>query len=85
MAGKIYRFLADDHARLDALLEHATARLDTIDDPVYAEFRAQLLKHIAMEEKILLPAERPSMGNRFRSRRNSVSSRGSSGAPCAQA
>ncbi len=40
---------------LDALLERATARLDTIDGPAYAQFRAQLLKHIAMEEKILLP------------------------------
>ena len=56
MAGKIYRYLAEDHACLDALLERATARLDTIDVPVYAQFRAQLLKHIAMEEKILLPA-----------------------------
>jgi hypothetical protein len=56
MAGKIYRYLADDHARLDALLERATALLDPIDGPVYAQFRAQLLKHIAMEEKILLPA-----------------------------
>lgn len=56
MPGKIYRYLADDHARLDNLLQRATARLDCIDPEPYAAFRAGLLKHIGMEEKILLPA-----------------------------
>lgn len=56
MPGKIYQYLADDHARLDALLQRATARPDTIEASAYAEFRAGLLKHIAMEEKTLLPA-----------------------------
>ena len=56
MPGKIYQYLADDHARLDALLQRATTRPDTIEASAYAEFRAGLLKHIAMEEKILLPA-----------------------------
>ena len=56
MPGKTYQYLADDHARLDALLQRATARPDTIEASAYAEFRAGLLKHIAMEEKILLPA-----------------------------
>ena len=55
MAGKIYRYLADDHARLDGLLQRATMHPDTIEPSAYAEFRAGLLKHIAMEEKILLP------------------------------
>jgi hypothetical protein len=54
--GPIYRFLADDHARLDALLQHAFARGDRIDLEAYAQFRAGLLKHIAMEEKTLLSA-----------------------------
>src|SRR5215475_5120274 len=56
MLGKIYQYLADDHARLDALLQRAAARPDTIETSGYAQFRAGLLKHIAMEEKILLPA-----------------------------
>jgi hypothetical protein len=56
MAGDIYRFLADDHARLDALLQRAAADPTAIDLSAYAEFRAGLLKHIGMEEKILLPA-----------------------------
>jgi hypothetical protein len=56
MPGKIYRYLADDHARLESLLQRATARPDSIDSEPYVAFRAGLLKHIAMEEKILLPA-----------------------------
>ena len=56
MSGKIHRFLADDHARLDRLLERAAANPKTVDPAAYAEFRAGLLRHIAMEEKILLPA-----------------------------
>jgi hypothetical protein len=56
MPGKIYRYLADDHARLEGLLQTATARPDSIDSEPYAAFRAGLLKHIGMEEKILLPA-----------------------------
>ena len=56
MPGKIYRYLADDHARLDGLLQRATIQPNTIEPSAYAEFRAGLLKHIGMEEKILLPA-----------------------------
>ena len=56
MPGKIYRYLADDHARLEGLLQRVTARPDSLDSEPYAAFRAGLLKHIAMEEKILLPA-----------------------------
>ena len=48
--------LADDHRRLDALLERAIADPTRIVRPAYAEFRAGLLKHIGMEEKVLLPA-----------------------------
>jgi hypothetical protein len=51
--GALYRFLAADHARLDSLLQKAVA--GGKDSPEYSQFRAGLLKHIAMEEKILLP------------------------------
>lgn len=54
MPGPIYRFLADDHARLHALFEWAFDHGENFDHAAYAEFRAGLLKHIAMEEKILL-------------------------------
>jgi hypothetical protein len=56
MAGEIYRYLADDHARLDALLQRAFTDRNRIDLEAYEHFRAGLLRHIAMEEKILLPA-----------------------------
>ena len=58
MPGKIYRYLADDHERLDALLERAMSDPENIDMSAYAQFRSGLLKHIGMEEKILLPAAR---------------------------
>ena len=62
MSGPIHRFLADDHRRLEALLDRATADPARVDRAAYAAFRAGLLKHIGMEEKILLPAARRSRG-----------------------
>lgn len=55
MDGPLYRFFAEDHRRLDGLLQRAVGCPDGIDRAAYAEFRAALLKHISMEEKILLP------------------------------
>jgi hypothetical protein len=55
MPGKIYGYLAGDHQRLDDLLER-TMSGETIDAAAYHHFRAGLLKHIGLEEKILLPA-----------------------------
>jgi hypothetical protein len=55
MVGPIHRFLADDHLRLSKLLDRAICRPEQIDLAAYAEFRAGLLRHIAMEEKVLLP------------------------------
>jgi hypothetical protein len=60
--GSIYRFLAGDHARLDALLQQAFADPNQIDLEAYGQFRAGLLRHIAMEEKILLPAAQKARG-----------------------
>jgi hypothetical protein len=60
--GAVARYLAADHARLDALLVRATAQPDEIDPTAYAGFRAGLLKHIGMEEKILLPAAQRARG-----------------------
>ena len=62
MAGIIHRYLADDHRRLDALLDRAMADPEKIDAAAYAHFRTGLLKHIGMEEKILLPAARKQRG-----------------------
>jgi hypothetical protein len=62
MPGVIHRYLADDHRRLDALLEGAMSDPENIELSAYAQFRSGLLKHIGMEEKILLPAARRSRG-----------------------
>ena len=56
MPGPLFCFLAGDHGRLDGLLWHAMTEASTIDRAAYTEFRAGLLKHISLEEKILLPA-----------------------------
>lgn len=55
MSPSIRAFLEEDHRRLDELLASAVAG-ETIDSTAYAAFRAGLLRHIGMEEKILLPA-----------------------------
>jgi hypothetical protein len=55
--GPVASLLAADHRRLDALLVRAPA-----DAAAYAEFRAGLLRHIGMEEKILLPAAQQARG-----------------------
>jgi hypothetical protein len=60
--GPVYRFLADDHARLDLLLQRAFADPDQIDLHAYSQFRSGLLKHMAMEEKVLLPAAQQAQG-----------------------
>ena len=56
MSGTLYRFFAEDHDRLDGLLRRSISEAGAIDRGAYAEFRAGLLKHISMEEKVLLPA-----------------------------
>jgi len=58
VTGPIDRFLSQDHARLDELLRQALADPSTVDLAPYERFRAGLLRHISMEEKVLLPAAR---------------------------
>jgi hypothetical protein len=55
-AGPITDFLVKDHARLEALLQSAVANPGFVDQGLYDQFRAGLLRHIGMEEKILLIA-----------------------------
>ncbi len=57
MMGPIARYLSEDHTRLDEL------RLRGVTDPAaHAEFRRGLLRHIGMEEKLLLPAAQRARG-----------------------
>jgi hypothetical protein len=62
MSGKIHRYLGGDHQRLDALLARALDDPENIDGTAYGQFRAGLLKHIGMEEKVLFPAAQKRRG-----------------------
>ncbi len=54
MTDPLHAHLAADHARLEALLD-AADRGDGFDMASYAPFRRGLLRHIGMEERIVLP------------------------------
>jgi hypothetical protein len=54
--------LTADHQRLDALIAGALATPGRVAPEPYAAFRRGLLRHIAMEEKILLPASQRARG-----------------------
>lgn len=58
MPGRIHSFLSQDHARLDALLLRATSHPEVVDPVSYAAFRCGLLRHIAIEEKVLFAGAR---------------------------
>ncbi len=60
--GPIGRHLSEDHARLDALLARAVAGDGPLSREPFDAFRAGLLRHIALEEKILFPALREASG-----------------------
>lgn len=53
--GPVTHLLTEDHRRLDTLLQSACHSGDRVDHPLSDQFRAGLLRHIGMEEKILLP------------------------------
>ena len=56
MNNKLYSFFINDHRRIESLLNHAAINLEHIDLVIYSEFRKSLLRHIGIEEKIVLPA-----------------------------
>jgi hypothetical protein len=55
-ARPITDFLLEDHRWLEGLLDSAVAQTGSVDQGTYDQFRAGLLRHIGMDEKILLPA-----------------------------
>ncbi len=59
----IYQFFTTDHHRIEDLLAQATANPDKYDMDIYFKFRAGLLTHIKMEEKILFPAAQKANNN----------------------
>lgn len=61
-AGPVTAYLTEDHHRLDALLSRAVRHRGGVDVEAYGAFRAGLLRHIALEEKIVFPALRAARG-----------------------
>jgi hypothetical protein len=57
-SGPIERFMSEEHARIDRTLAESLLDGGSIDPTTYARFRHDLLRHIAMEEKVLLPYAR---------------------------
>ena len=62
MRGPLHRFFSADHRRLDALLKRSIAEPGRVDLAPFGEFRAGLLRHIGMEEKVLFVAARRARG-----------------------
>ncbi len=60
--GPLCRFFSADHRRLDELLHRATAGDGPIDLAPFGAFRAGILRHIGMEEKLLFTAARAARG-----------------------
>ena len=56
MHGPIHGYLTADHERLDAHLTRAAVDAARIDLDEYHAFRVGILRHIGIEEKLLLPA-----------------------------
>lgn len=58
----LHAFFTNDHRRLEALLNGTFAKPGHIDHQLYDQFRAGLLRHIGMEEKILFVAAQQANG-----------------------
>jgi hypothetical protein len=56
MNGPLYKLFVEDHRRLEKLLNRAAAGAPKYDMTAYGEFRVGLLKHIKMEENVIIPA-----------------------------
>jgi hypothetical protein len=58
MTTALERYLTEDHVRLDGLLRASLRDERHFDTVAFEEFRAGLLRHIGIEEKLLLPLAR---------------------------
>jgi len=62
MPGPIRSYLTSAHDRLNGLLERSIRQPGVVGRAAYDEFRSGLLRHIGMEENILLPFARKARG-----------------------
>ncbi len=68
MPGPLHKFFTEDHRRLDGILKLADIRTNGFDMTAYDRFRKGLLKHIKMEETILIPALEKSKSGSYKDR-----------------
>ena len=54
MRGKIGKYLSDDHRRLEEIFNNILQPDGSLNHSAYGEFRKGILRHIAIEEKILV-------------------------------
>ena len=62
MPAELHALLSDDHDRLDALLASCLREDGTVVYETYDAFRRGLLRHIAIEERVLFPQLRKRSG-----------------------
>lgn len=62
MPGALSELLTAEHRAIDALLDRAVADPARFDHAAFEAFRALLARHIAIEEKVLLPDARRRRG-----------------------
>lgn len=55
MTGSLFQYLESDHKRIDEWLQRAASDPDKTDMTSYSQFRAGLLRHIGIEERLLFP------------------------------
>lgn len=58
MHGPVHAYMTEDHQRLNAHLARSIADPERIDLGAFHDFRVGLLRHIAIEEKVLPPTAR---------------------------
>lgn len=62
MHGPLHRFFSADHRRLDAFLTRSIEEPGRVELAPFGQFRAGILRHIGMEEKVLFAAARAARG-----------------------
>src|SRR5215471_3517286 len=62
MSGPLAHVFIEDHRRLGRLLEASKSGRAGVETEPYEEFRAGILRHIGLEERILIPGARRARG-----------------------